>query len=108
MERLVSEELSLALNRALAREISNGHEVFSVDSNTTPIWLSLIQVLIDSLVVVMEKSPVLHKLDRTILNRPTTLRVLVHDSHLKVLSFISHCDGRVDRVVIVTDLHWGV
>lgn len=93
LERLIDLELSLALGRLLAGEIGDRDEVLGVDGDTASIRLSLVQSFIDTLVIVTEKTAVLHKLDCAFLDNATTLRVLVHDGHLDVLRSIAHCDG---------------
>ena len=47
LERLVSEQLGLALDGALVGKVGDGHEVFGVDSDTATIWLCFIKWLRD-------------------------------------------------------------
>lgn len=108
LKRLIGQELGLALNRGLSGEVSEGDKVLGVDCNTTAIGLCLIEVLVDALVVVVEKSAILHELDRTLEDSRTTLRVLIHHSNLDVLGEVAHGDSRVDGVVVIVDLHLGV
>lgn len=84
LQGLVIEKLNFALDGLLAGEVSEGNEIFRVDSDATAIGLSLVERIGHTLVVIMQESPVLHQLDGAGIDGATTLRVLIHDSHLDI------------------------
>ena len=90
---LISTELSRALDGPLLQQVCEGQIVLGVDSDATTIGLSLIQALVNTLVIVMKQAPVLHQFDLTGLDNTTSLRVMVHDCNLNILCSVSHSDS---------------
>ena len=67
--------------------------------------MGFIERFTNTLAIVMEKTTVLHKLDSAIFDHTSTLRMGIHDGHLKLLGGISHSDCRLDGIVVVVDFH---
>ena len=93
------------MDRFVLSDGVEGDVVLGVHSDTAAVSLSLVERISDTLVVVMEKTAVLHKLDSAIFDHTSTLRMGVHDGNLKLLGGIAHGDCRLDGIVVVIDFH---
>jgi len=104
---LINENLLISFFRWGLQKVKDLHVVFSSDFDTEAIFVRFVELLDDSLVVIIGKSSVLHDLNLGFATdvSGTSLGSVVHDGDLKVAAvLISHGDGRVDGVVVGGDV----
>lgn len=100
-DRLVDQELHLALLGGSLRVVEELNEVAGIDLNTLSTFMSdFIKRLTDTTAIIVQKTPVLHDFDDAVRKDSATLRAVVHDSELHVCGWATDGQGGVDGVVV--------
>lgn len=100
LKRLIDSKLDLSLLRLPCSPIEELQEISGIDLDANAIFVRLIEVFTDTSAIFEHKSTILHDFNASIRKDRATLRTIIHDSQLRVVTLATNSDRRVDWVVI--------